>query len=75
MVIDTTAWTSNRRLRESVVNMAKVLASFTATNAIVFGYNGSWIMMSINILGFITGILPIISHSRFNKLPPQEEIK
>lgn len=74
-MIDTTAWTSNIRLRSQVGNLAKVLASFTATNAIVFAYTQNWVMMAINVLGFITGILPIISKSKFDKLnlPPDEK--
>lgn len=71
MKIDISVWNNIERLRNANSNLAKTLCSFTALNVFILVYYKQWFGVVVNCLGFITGILTVISKSRFDKLPPQ----
>lgn len=74
MKFNQSSWNNIIRLRISLSNYAKMVASITAVNGFYALSQKNWIILGINIIFFITAMTTIFSKIKFDKLPTNDEV-
>jgi len=66
-LLDTRSWYNIESMRKNVQAYAKLILILAFTNALTFGLQKAWFVMSINIFFFLTAIPTLLSERKFRK--------